>query len=124
MATVYLIPTFLYENAVETIPAYVLEAVKNCQVFYVENERTARRFLKQLWREMVIDDYEWHAIHKAENEVQKQFVRNLQAGKNVGIISEAGCPALPTPGKYWLLRRKKLAQVLSHWWVRAVFCLR
>ncbi len=108
MATVYLIPTFLYENAVETIPAYVLEAVKNCQVFYVENERTARRFLKQLWREMVIDDYEWHAIHKAENEVQKQFVRNLQAGKNVGIISEAGCPGVADPGQILVASAQKI----------------
>ncbi|MGI8636019.1 MAG: hypothetical protein ACR2KZ_11520, partial [Segetibacter sp.] len=57
--TVFLIPTFLSDQAVQTIPSYVVDAVKQCQVFFVENERTARRHLKQLWREMVIDQYKW-----------------------------------------------------------------
>ena len=56
---VYLIPSLLHEDAVHTIPAYIIDAVKECQVFFVENERTARRFLKKIWKEMVIDDYEW-----------------------------------------------------------------
>ena len=58
-AKVYLIPTFLVENAGETIPPYVLQAVKECAVFFTENERSARRYLKYLWKEMVIDQYEW-----------------------------------------------------------------
>jgi len=96
---VFLIPTVLYEDAVETLPAYLLDAVKQCQVFFVENEKTARRFLKKIWREMVIDDYQWLAIHKAEEEVKRQFLQLLQAGKNIGIISEAGCPGIADPGQ-------------------------
>ncbi len=96
---VYLIPTVLYEDAVETLPAYLLDAVKQCQVFFVENEKTARRFLKKIWREMVIDDYQWFAIHKAEEEVKRQFLQLLHAGKNIGIISEAGCPGIADPGQ-------------------------
>lgn len=96
---VYLIPTVLHEDALETIPAYLLDAVKDCSVFFVENEKTARRFLKKLWREMVIDDYQWFAIHKAEEEVRKQFVQLLKQGKNIGIISEAGCPGVADPGQ-------------------------
>lgn len=98
-ANVYLIPTVLYENAKETIPDYVLEAVKNCNAFFVENERTTRRCLKSLWREMVIDDYEWHTIHQSEEQVQHTFRSLLQAGKNIGIISEAGCPGIADPGQ-------------------------
>lgn len=97
--SVFLIPTFLYENAMETIPIYVLHAVKQCQVFFVENERTARRYLKILWREMVIDDYQWFTIHKAETEVQQAFAQLLKEGKNIGIISEAGCPGVADPGQ-------------------------
>ena len=97
--SVFLIPTVLHEEAIETIPAYVLDAVKNCQVFFVENEKTARRFLKKLWREMVIDDYQWVAIHKAEDSVRQQFIRLLTDGKNIGIISEAGCPGIADPGQ-------------------------
>ena len=96
---VFLIPTVLYEDAVETLPAYLLDAVKQCQVFFVENEKTARRFLKKIWCEMVIDDYQWFAIHKAEEEVKRQFLQLLQAGKNIGIISEAGCPGIADPGQ-------------------------
>ncbi|MEN9685175.1 MAG: hypothetical protein RLZZ28_961 [Bacteroidota bacterium] len=97
---VYLIPTFLHEEALVTIPAYVLDAVKDCQVFFVENEKTARRYLKKIWREMVIDDYGWFTIHKAEAELKASFLQILQSGKNIGIISEAGCPGVADPGQY------------------------
>ncbi len=96
---VYLIPTVLEENALETIPAYVLNAVKDCTVFFVENDKTARRFFKKIWKEMVIDDYQWFIIHKTETERTKQFLALLQAGKNIGIISEAGCPGIADPGQ-------------------------
>jgi 16S rRNA (cytidine1402-2'-O)-methyltransferase len=96
---VYLIPTVLHEEALNTIPAYILDAVKDCQVFFVENDKTARRFLKKLWREMVIDDYQWFIIHKAEEEVKKQFLQLLKEGKNIGILSEAGCPGIADPGQ-------------------------
>lgn len=96
---VYLIPTFLHADAPETIPAYVLPAIKECAVFFVENERSARRYLKSIWREMVIDDYQWFAIHKAEEEVQQQFIKLLREGHNIAIISEAGCPGIADPGQ-------------------------
>lgn len=96
---IFLIPTFLYENTVETIPLYVIDAVKKCDVFFVENERTARRYLKLLWPQMVIDDYEWFTIHKAEAEVLQSFAKLLKEGKNIGIISEAGCPGVADPGQ-------------------------
>lgn len=97
--TVYLIPTFLHEDALEVLPAYLLDAVKNCSVFFVENEKSARRYLKKLWREMVIDDQQWFAIHKAETEVQQAFKQLLLQGKNIAIISDAGCPGVADPGQ-------------------------
>ena len=41
LGIIYLIPSVLSEAAIETIPPYVIEAVKNCQVIFAENERTA-----------------------------------------------------------------------------------
>jgi 16S rRNA (cytidine1402-2'-O)-methyltransferase len=96
---VFLIPTFLHEDARQVLPAYILDAVKECQAFFVETEKTARRYLKSIWREMVIDDYQWFTIHKAEVEVVRAFTDLLRAGKNVGIISEAGCPGVADPGQ-------------------------
>lgn len=96
---VYLIPSLLDEKGIHTIPLYVTEAVKNCQCFFVENERTARRFLKLLWKEMVIDNYEWFVIHKSEGEAVNSFRQKLKDGKNIGIISEAGCPGVADPGQ-------------------------
>ena len=96
---VFLIPSVLDEGAVHTIPPYVVDAVKQCKVFFVENERSARRFLKSIWREMVIDDYKWFAIHKAEPQVKNQFAQFLKEGVNIGIISEAGCPGVADPGQ-------------------------
>src|SRR6476660_1264137 len=95
----YLIPSLIHEDAFNTLPSSVLEAVKDCQVFFVENERSARRFLKSIWKEMVIDNYSWVTIHKAESEVIAQLGTHMKQGKNIGIISEAGCPGVADPGQ-------------------------
>jgi len=99
IASIYLIPCFLDELAVNVIPAYVLDAIKECNVFFVENERSARRDLKSIWREIVIDDYEWVAINKAEETVGGAFKEKLKEGKTIGILSEAGCPGVADPGQ-------------------------
>jgi len=97
--TLYLIPSFLDENALQALPAYLLDAVKACSVFFVENERSARRYLRSLWKEMIIDDYEWVTIHKAEEEVRSLFRQKLKEGRTIGLISEAGCPGVADPGQ-------------------------
>ena len=96
---VFLIPSILDEHATYTIPAYVIDSVKKCEAFFVENERSARRFLKSIWKEMVIDDYKWVTIHKAEERVRNEFAALLKKGVNLGIISEAGCPGVADPGQ-------------------------
>ena len=96
---IYLIPSVLEESATETIAPYIIDAVKKCRVIFAENERTARRFLKSVCKEIVIDDYEWFTIHKAENEVLQTFIQKIKDGKNIAIISEAGCPGIADPGQ-------------------------
>ncbi len=113
MANIYLIPCVLAENATETIPTYVLEAVKSCQVIFAENERTARRFLKMMDRIIVIDDYEWFAIHKAEAEQLQQFTQKIKEEKNIAIISEAGCPGIADPGQILIAAAQKMNCVVK-----------
>ena len=104
----YLIPSVLDEEALETIPAYIISAVKDCQVIFAENERTARRFLKSIYKEIVIDDYEWFAIHKAEEEQLAAFKQKIREEKNIAIISEAGCPGVADPGQILIAAAQQL----------------
>lgn len=96
---VYLIPSFLSEDAIDTIPLYIIDAIKNCKVIFAENERTTRRFLKSICKEIVIDDYEWFPIHKAEAEQVAVFKQKIKEEKNIAVISEAGCPGIADPGQ-------------------------
>lgn len=99
MPVVYLIPAPLDDEHLEPIPAYVLNAVQSCNVLFVENERTARRYLKKLDKSIVIDSFEWHTIHNAEAQVKQKFITSLKANKTIGIMSEAGCPGIADPGQ-------------------------
>ena len=96
---IYLVPSVLAEDATATIPAYIIDAIKNCSVIFAENERTTRRFLKSICKEIVIDDYEWFTIHKAEEEQINTFKQKIKEGKNIAIVSEAGCPGIADPGQ-------------------------
>jgi 16S rRNA (cytidine1402-2'-O)-methyltransferase len=96
---IYLIPAVLEESATQTIPPYIIDAVKDCQIIFAENERTTRRFLKSICKEIVIDNYEWFTIHKSETEMLNTFKQKIEAGKNIAIISEAGCPGIADPGQ-------------------------
>lgn len=97
-ARLYLIPVPLAEDALHTIP----EAVKNTTVsirhYFVENIRTARRYLKSIDKDVDID-----AIHFSE--VNNQTVPDLsllkkwvKEGHAIGVMSEAGCPGVADPG--------------------------
>lgn len=105
---VYLIPSFLSEDSIETIPVYIIDAIKNCQVIFAENERTARRFLKSICKEIVIDNYEWFTVHKAEAEQVTIFKQKIKEEKNIAIISEAGCPGIADPGQILALAAQQM----------------
>jgi 16S rRNA (cytidine1402-2'-O)-methyltransferase len=105
---VYLSPSTLDPDGIQSIPASIQAAVKNCQVFFTENERTARRYLKQIWREMVIDSYEWYSIHKTEKQAIAIFQQKLREKKNIGIISDAGCPGIADPGQLLVAAAQEL----------------
>lgn len=98
MATVYLIPSLLHEEGMESIPPYILNVIKECQTFFVENERTTRRYFKKLWPEMAIDNFEWYNVTDSSG-VSDTFKKKIKENKNIGIISEAGCPGVADPGQ-------------------------
>lgn len=107
---VYLIPSPLHDDdkALQVLPSYIKEAVKDCHVFFAENERTTRRFFKKIFKEIIIDDYTWYTIHNAEDDVKTNFFREIKEGKNIGIISEAGCPGIADPGQLLIAEAHKI----------------
>ena len=112
-STVYLIPTVLHEGQTETLPAYLLPVIKQCNIFFVENERTARRYLKLLWKEMVIDDYEWQNMKEVNAETILQFKNAIKQNKTIGIISEAGCPGVADPGQQLVMIAQEMNIVVK-----------
>jgi 16S rRNA (cytidine1402-2'-O)-methyltransferase len=93
-----MIPSLLHEEGLQTIPPYIIDAVKQCQAFFVEEERTARRYLKKINKEIVIDDHEWFTITN-ENPNIDSFKKKIHEEKTIGIMSEAGCPGVADPGQ-------------------------
>ena len=100
MPTLYLIPTTLGETALDTIlPAQNDQIVISLKYFIVENIRTARRFLKKVNREINIDELTFFELnqHTSPEEIST-FLKPMQEGQDMGVISEAGCPAVADPG--------------------------
>jgi 16S rRNA (cytidine1402-2'-O)-methyltransferase len=112
-SNVYLIPCVLDESATQTIPLYIIDAVKDCQVIFAENERSARRFLKSIDKQIVIDGFEWFTIHKAEEEQKAIFIQKIKEEKNIAIISEAGCPGVADPGQILIEAAQQLNAVVK-----------
>ena len=103
----------LHEEGFDSMPSDVLTWIQQCDAFFVENEKTARRYFKKLWKEMVIDDYTWHAIHKVENEQIHAFTQLIKQGKNIGILSEAGCAGIADPGQILVAAAQELGAIVK-----------
>lgn len=96
----YLIPNLLGESEVaQVLPAHVREVVLLCKHFIVENAKNARHFIKQIAPEHPQSELELFVLNKYTPEEDKQsFLSPCLAGFPIGIISDAGCPAIADPG--------------------------
>ena len=100
MASLYLIPVTLGDTPHDhVLPAYNREVILHLRHFIVEEVRTARRFLKQVERSIDIDALTFYPMGKHADEARfAQYLEPLRRGESVGVISEAGCPAVADPG--------------------------
>lgn len=97
--TLYLIPTILSPNTAGTIPDQVKEVIRSTEYFLVENERTARRYISHLKLGITIEQLHLAVLDKATpDEKINLLLAPLAQGKDVGIISESGCPGVADPG--------------------------
>lgn len=99
-AALYLIPVTLGDTEINRVlPEYNRQVIAGIKHFAVENIRSARRFLRRSNPDIVIDDLTFYTLdeHTRAEEISS-FLTPLREGKPVGIISEAGCPAIADPG--------------------------
>lgn len=96
----YLIPVTLGETEIDRVlPSYNREVILSIRHFVVEDLRSARRFLKKTDREINIDNLTFYELNQhTPPEIIESFLKPLMQGESVGVISEAGCPAIADPG--------------------------
>ncbi len=99
-ASLFLIPVTLGETEHrKVLPEYNKEIISGIRHFIVENIRTARRFLKKTDPAIVIDELTFYELNKHTTADQVAgYLSPLSKGEPMGIISEAGCPAIADPG--------------------------
>ena len=100
MTTLYLIPCPIAENALHTVPPYAQEIARNLDIFIVERAKTARHFIKSLAPARPLQEMTWTELSDNQEleEAEQVFRAALEAGKDVGLLSEAGCPGVADPG--------------------------
>ena len=96
----YLLPVTLGDTPVEKVlPSYNREIILQIRHFIVEDVRSARRFLKKVDRDINIDELTFYPLNKHTSpEAISGYLKPLQEGNSMGVISEAGCPAVADPG--------------------------
>ena len=96
----YLLPVTLGDTLVETVlPSYNKEIILGIRHFIVEDVRSARRFLKKVEKTIDIDALSFYPLNKHTSpEAISGYLKPLQEGCPMGVISEAGCPAVADPG--------------------------
>lgn len=100
VSAVYLIPVTLGDTPInQVLPSYNREVIMGIKHFIVENVRSARRFLKKVEPSINIDELTFYELnqHTDRNNIDK-YLDPVKQGLPIGIISEAGCPAVADPG--------------------------
>ena len=96
----YLLPVTLGDTPIEKVlPAYNREIISGIKYFIVEDVRSARRFLKKVDSAICIDELTFYTLNKHTSpEDISGYLKPLLEGHSMGVISEAGCPAVADPG--------------------------
>ncbi len=101
LGKLYLIPTTLgeTENPFDVLPQTIKRSIELLDYYIVENEKTARKFIKSICPEKVQAALHLSALNKHTPDSEyKKMIQDCVEGKNVGLMSEAGCPGVADPG--------------------------
>ncbi|HKL37235.1 MAG TPA: SAM-dependent methyltransferase [Salegentibacter sp.] len=96
----YLLPTTMgAANPMQVLPIQVKEIMEELDIYIAENEKTARRHIKQLLPEKQQSILKFFSLNKFTEATEiPSFLNDCKEGKNVGLLSEAGCPGVADPG--------------------------
>jgi 16S rRNA (cytidine1402-2'-O)-methyltransferase len=96
----YLIPTRLGDNPpLEVLPISIKKVIENLDYYIVENEKTARRFIKRVSPNKSQPSLQIQVLNKYTTQAERNtFLNACQEGISIGLVSEAGCPAIADPG--------------------------
>ncbi|GAB4023500.1 SAM-dependent methyltransferase [Spirosoma koreense] len=101
MPTLYLIPTLLAdETAHQVLPPQIREIIEATDAYFVENVRSARRFISGLKTGRIIDETTFFDLDKdtPATDTRRQIQELTERKRNAGVLSEAGCPGVADPG--------------------------
>ena len=97
----YLIPTTLGDTAetADVIPQKITTIIHQLDEYIVENEKSARQYLKKIGTQKPLQEIVLHPLnqHTPPQEISG-YLKSLSEGKNMGVISEAVCPGIADPG--------------------------
>lgn len=99
--TIYLIPTTLGDTAevLDVIPRKVVDVINTIDTYIVEHEKSARHYLKKVGIKTPLQDLTLFSLNKHTNEFDiSEYMNPIDEGKDIGIISDAGCPGIADPG--------------------------
>lgn len=98
--TLYLIPVYLSEETdpINILPPQTISIIHSLQNFIVENEKSARAFLKAAKITIPQNQLNILVYNKKDQEPLASYFNDLTAGNSVGILTEAGCPGVADPG--------------------------
>jgi 16S rRNA (cytidine1402-2'-O)-methyltransferase len=99
MPTLHLIPTPIAEQQQAYIDSALHDIICSIKVWCVEELRTARRFLKAVERTIDIDSLTFYVVNEHGSKELSNIAKHFAAGSDVGLLSEAGCPAVADPGE-------------------------
>ncbi len=94
----YLIPTTLNAEDIETIPSYIAPLIQHVRHFFVEEEKSARRFLKKILPDLPIQECALFVLSEHTKKEDLSEYLTAWRGKDIGILSEAGVPCVADPG--------------------------
>ena len=108
----YLIPLPIASGAFDTLSPQVAQVTEHIRHYYVENIRTARRFLRALHAAIPIDEIAFVEMSKHHDTDVSQLRLWQQEGHTVGVMSEAGCPGIADPGAVVVAKAHQLGMAV------------